>query len=328
MFVVVEVGLGWIGLRWLIPASAGWWWLWQGIVGWLLVGPWTRLALMLGSLVLSYRGRSPALYDRGFSWASYLRFCLREYLAFLLFFSVLQPLAWLLPRPAKSPTPKGGPSLGEPPTPGTAPQIPVILLHGFFCNRAFWLWLQGPLNKAGYPTYALDLEPLLGDLDAFARQMASWIDQVCEGTGARQVFVVAHSMGGLVTRAALLQPETRAKVAGVITLGTPHHGTQTAALSFGIGTNLRQMQIDSPWLRALEAAEAQIHAHPPLVCLYCPQDQIVAPQESAILSRATDAIALDGIGHMGLSIAPAVLQTILQVFARWEAKEMRKTEEM
>lgn len=44
--------------------------------------------------------------------------------------------------------------------------------------------------------------------------------------GEQQAVIVAHSMGGLVTRSALVHhANVGAKIGGLITLGTPHHGT-------------------------------------------------------------------------------------------------------
>ena len=49
--------------------------------------------------------------------------------------------------------------------------------------------------------------------------------------GSQEVVVVAHSMGGLVTRSAMLQhADIGANIGGVIMLGTPNHGTTVASI--------------------------------------------------------------------------------------------------
>ena len=53
--------------------------------------------------------------------------------------------------------------------------------------------------------------------------LAQQVDQVYAQTG-KKITIVAHSMGGVVTRACLARPECRNKVATVYTLGTPHAG--------------------------------------------------------------------------------------------------------
>jgi pimeloyl-ACP methyl ester carboxylesterase len=61
--------------------------------------------------------------------------------------------------------------------------------------------------------------------------LANRIDEILQATGAPQVNIVAHSQGGLVTRAALDRHQTVGKVNRVVTLGTPYLG---AANSLGI----------------------------------------------------------------------------------------------
>jgi triacylglycerol esterase/lipase EstA (alpha/beta hydrolase family) len=63
----------------------------------------------------------------------------------------------------------------------------------------------------------------------FADQVAAKIDAVLAATGAAQVTVVGHSMGGLVARAYLAK-HGGAKVRRVVTIGTPHHGSVFAYL--------------------------------------------------------------------------------------------------
>ncbi len=54
------------------------------------------------------------------------------------------------------------------------------------------------------------------------------IDQVLAATGARQVDILGHSQGGLVTEAALADPRSIGKVARVMTMGTPYLGAVKA----------------------------------------------------------------------------------------------------
>ncbi len=61
-------------------------------------------------------------------------------------------------------------------------------------------------------------------LYANADCLAAQIDTVYAQAGNRKLTIVAHSMGGVVTRACLAQPVCRSKVAAVYTLGTPHAG--------------------------------------------------------------------------------------------------------
>lgn len=78
----------------------------------------------------------------------------------------------------------------------------------------------------GYDVWMAHLTSSAGgtpSLYANADCLAQQVDQVYAQTG-RKITIVAHSMGGVVTRACLARPECRGKVAALYTLGTPHAG--------------------------------------------------------------------------------------------------------
>ena len=100
------------------------------------------------------------------------------------------------------------------------------------------------------------------------------IDTLLAETGAERLTLATHSMGGLVARA-YLRRYGDAKVAALMTLAAPHHGSMLARLA--IGRNARQMEPDSAWLRELAAAKIAI----PVVAVWSVTDEFVAPQDSA-----------------------------------------------
>lgn len=62
---------------------------------------------------------------------------------------------------------------------------------------------------------------------AQAMELRAIVDAVTSLTGAKKVFLVGHSMGGLASRAYIQYLGGGDKVAGVITIGTPHQGALT-----------------------------------------------------------------------------------------------------
>jgi len=187
--------------------------------------------------------------------------------------------------------------------PAKTGQTPLLLIHGYCCNRGFWWWLKPRLEAQGRSVATLTLEPLHGDIDGYAEQVARAVDRLCRATGASQVMLVGHSMGGLVARA-YLRRYGELRVARLITLGTPHRGSLLAHL--GIGRNARQMEPGSAWLREL----AQTPLLVPCVSIYSCHDNYVVPQLSARLDGAEN-IPLAGVGHLAMSISPAVLKALL-----------------
>ena len=182
------------------------------------------------------------------------------------------------------------------------------------CNRGYWTKLSRQLAQAGIVHKAIDLEPIDANIEDFVPQVEQAITELCARTGSDRVILVAHSMGGLVARA-WLRHYGAARVARIITIGTPHHGTALANLA--AGTNARQMsRIDgapSGWLAQLAASEAP-ETRALITSMYSHHDNIVAPQCSAHLPGARN-LAFGGIGHVALASDARVLRQLLAEIA-------------
>lgn len=181
------------------------------------------------------------------------------------------------------------------------PRVPVLLVHGYMCNRAVWLPLAPRLAARGHVVEAVSLDPPFADLDAHATPLAAAVDALVERTGSPRVALVGHSMGGLAVRA-YLRVHGTARVARVVTLGTPHRGTMLA--SFGLGESARQMRRASDWLAELEASEpAATRALMTVVLTHT--DNIVVPQADQSLPGART-VEFSGVGHLALVTDPRV----------------------
>lgn len=192
----------------------------------------------------------------------------------------------------------------------TGQGLPVLLVHGYVCNRGYWTKLSQLLARAGIAHDAVDLEPIGASIDDVVPQVEQALARLCSRTGSGRAIIVAHSMGGLVARA-WLRRHGAARVAKIITIGTPHHGTALASLA--AGTNARQMSrigdAPSAWLARLDAGETPA-ARALITSLYSHHDNIVAPQASACLPGARN-IAFGGIGHVALASDARVLHQLL-----------------
>jgi triacylglycerol esterase/lipase EstA (alpha/beta hydrolase family) len=124
-------------------------------------------------------------------------------------------------------------------------------------------------------------------------------------------------MGGLVVRAALRLVASD-DIAQIVTLGSPHHGSLLAHLLPGLPW--RQMQPDSEWLAALNAAQ-EGRMPVPLTCIYSLNDNLVTPARSAVLEGAKR-VELRGLGH--LSLLSARTATDCTVAALTSLRERRE----
>lgn len=283
------------------------WGLWT-----LGVPAWLALAAALGTVVLvrlainlnnfrMARGAASAVPEAyRLDWRGRLRLFAEEFRASMLLSSVHVPCGRAAMRIH----------------PGSA-YPPVLLVHGYGCNSGYWKRLLPLLDARGISHAGVDLEPIAAGIDDYVAQVEERVRALLAASGAPRVAIVAHSMGGLVARA-WMRDHGNARVARVITLGTPHHGTALADL--GPGLNAVQMRRaagaeggeggGSPWLRALAAGESAA-TRALVTSIYTHHDNIVAPQASSLLPGARN-IAFGGVGHVALGSNPRVLAEVMR----------------
>ena len=226
----------------------------------------------------------------------------REVFAYLACFKVLQPFVLLTMGPRKRAL---GPAAGP----------PVLLVHGYLCNRGMWWHIARRLARRGYRVHTIDLEPPLGDIDDYGRQLDRRIEEVRDAEGSRAPILVGHSMGGLVIRACM-RARGPIGVRGVVTLGTPHGGTALAP--WGLGVNAHSMRLAGPWLLAL--ARGEVAGFPiPVVSIYSSHDNFVSPPESSRLGGATN-VRVIGVGHLAMAFSRRVDEALMEALAAIEAK--------
>ncbi len=109
---------------------------------------------------------------------------------------------------------------------------PVLLVPGFMGWRdietvgPYFQGLREALEDAGADVYAMAPPPIASS-EARGAAVGRAIDDVLLRTHADKVAIIAHSQGGLDVRVALASGWAD-KVAVVVTLATPHHGTDLA----------------------------------------------------------------------------------------------------
>lgn len=181
--------------------------------------------------------------------------------------------------------------------PGARGRRGVVLVHGFLCNRGFWNPWLARLRRLDHPFAAVDLEPVFGHLDGYVDIVEAAVRRVEDATGLPPV-VIAHSMGGLVTRAWLRHAAgNAARVAQVVTIATPHRGTWLAKMSTSV--NATEMRMGGAWMTALAACEpADLGRR--FTCWWSECDQIVFPPPTGVLP-GSDARHLPGVAHIALA---------------------------
>ncbi len=272
------------------------------LLGWFLTAPsdakpWLLVLWGLGFPLMSalavtfmtaLKSRAPGA--QGMWWRSLPG----EYWAGIRLYMLQQP--WAVASPTFQPAPVA-----------TQPRIPVLLVHGYICNHRVWDAMGETLQQAGHPVLALNLEPLFTSIDDYAPRVEQAVTDLCRLTGSEKVALVGHSMGGLVIRA-WLRAQGDARVARVITLGTPHAGTQI--LPHPSTPNGQQMAWHSDWLQTLAASESAATLSLIRIGL-TQQDNIVFPQLEQVL-EGVPVTVFKGLGHLALCLDSAVAAWVLQ----------------
>lgn len=178
---------------------------------------------------------------------------------------------------------------------------PVLFVHGYFGAAPDFRALRRAVEARGRPSYAIGLGSLHAPIESSARVLTEHVMRLVERYRERDgLDIVAHSMGGLVVRRALMDhPELAARVKTLVTLGTPHAGT-AATRGAVVGANVKQMRRRSPFLAELSPVE-QLCPGARVVTVDAELDAIVYPRETCHLPCA-EQVSLPGVGHAGLLV--------------------------
>lgn len=162
---------------------------------------------------------------------------------------------------------------------------PVLFVHGYNSSGSFWNTMAGNLQADGWPAAYLDQwsYDTRQSNATTAKQLATEVDRLLAATGASEVDIVTHSMGGLSSRYYTKNLGGDAKTDAWVSLGGPNHGTDFANGCFD--ASCVEMRIGSDYLNALNSGDET-----PGVSRYAtwwsPCDAIINPDSSVALSGA------------------------------------------
>ncbi|MEO6952953.1 MAG: alpha/beta fold hydrolase [Polyangia bacterium] len=152
--------------------------------------------------------------------------------------------------------------VGPPRTFDAAPALlsrrsaPILLVHGILLVgssvklglTSFDRKIIDALERDGFDVF-LPALPAIAPPAERAEYLLRAIDEVRRRTGAARVHVVAHSQAGVDIRLLLDDPRATGKVASVVTLSTPHHGTPLADVMLELHGSLGESFLDRVALR-------------------------------------------------------------------------------
>jgi len=199
--------------------------------------------------------------------------------------------------------PRRGAACGKP-SAGNVP--PVILVHGLYHNPAAWFVLRRRLLRAGFTDVRFYGYASFGrEFTDIAADLAKMMLEAAQNEPGGRVALVGHSLGGLVIRAACAAVHAASgadcRVAGVVTLGSPHRGSSLAGM-LGIGRLARGL---APGGHVISQVRGLPPCPGPALSLYTPTDGMVLPLSGAFLDERERAggwieRALPALSHVGL----------------------------
>ncbi|WP_050769383.1 esterase/lipase family protein [Blastopirellula marina] len=99
----------------------------------------------------------------------------------------------------------------------------MALIHGFFSSSLWMKRLERQIRAEGFATQSYGYVTLIGDIEAYAQRFAQALRRMDEEEDVDRLHIVAHSMGGLVTRRAL-QIYRPSCLGRVVFMASPHRG--------------------------------------------------------------------------------------------------------
>lgn len=183
---------------------------------------------------------------------------------------------------------------------------PIIVVHGYAMGQANFRPLARRLAAAGLgPILGFEYWSL-GKTGSAARKLGDLIEDVRARTGAAQVDVIGHSMGGVVGRYFVTLLGGDGVVANLITLGSPHRGTDVSAVGFG--RPAKELLLGSTLIQRLDAAPQPTRTR--LTVVWSRSDALVPGSRQARVTGA-DELLYDDLGHLGLLTDPRVAAALI-----------------
>lgn len=184
---------------------------------------------------------------------------------------------------------------------------PVVLIHGIFSTRTSWYFFYKALVKKGFSPSAFGYVTLWGSMEATVARLEKHVQKIREKTGSSHVTILAHSLGGVVARYWLAKyPHNYDAVSGIITLCTPHGGSNISTL------------LPNPFARAvspnsavLQSIATQSYESFPCIAYATNADTLVVPAKGLVPPENWKLLITPPIDHLEILAHKKVISTVV-----------------
>lgn len=198
---------------------------------------------------------------------------------------------------------------------------PILLVHGVAHNASAFIPLKRRMEKENWHNiFSINYPTRHGSLTKMVDALERRVEEILAITKAAQIDIVAHSLGGIISRYFMSVGAGRGRVKHLVTLGTPHKGTPLSVflsggfLGAGLGTDLRA---GSYTVRLLN--ETALPRDSRLTSIYSRYDFVAWPGDNGRVDglphSAFRNVELQSVGHLGLLYSEEAFCTVMQALA-------------
>jgi pimeloyl-ACP methyl ester carboxylesterase len=198
-----------------------------------------------------------------------------------------------------------------------AAETPILLVHGIVDNHAIFTVMERALRRRGFQTLSLyDYGLLTHNIPRAAVRLGEAIEKLSTATGYERIHVIGHSLGGLIARYYVQRLGGDNYVHTLVTLGTPHQGTQLAWAA-PLMPLVRQLSPTSELIK--ELAEPAPGCRTRFLAFHSDIDHLIVPSRNARLDHPdlnVRNIAVHGVGHLSMPNNGSIAFTIAEALRR------------
>jgi triacylglycerol lipase len=182
-----------------------------------------------------------------------------------------------------------------------AAETPILLVHGLIENRVIFSVMERALRRRGFQTLsAYDYGLHTHDIPRAAVRLGEAIQRLSTATEYERIHVIGHSLGGLIARYYVQRLGGDSHVHTLVTLGTPHQGTQLAWAAPMLPL-IRQLTPSSPVIKELAQPAAGCSTR--FIAFHSDIDHLIVPSRNARLDHPNlnvRNIAVHSVGHLSM----------------------------
>jgi len=182
-----------------------------------------------------------------------------------------------------------------------AAETPILLVHGIIDNHAIFTVMERALRRRGFQRLATyDYGLLTYNIPQAAARLGEAVEELSVATGYERIHVIGHSLGGLIARYYVQCLGGDRHVHTLVTLGTPHQGTQLA-LAAPLLPLVRQLTPNSSVIH--ELTEPAPDCRTRFIAFFSDIDHLVIPSRNARLDHPdlkVQNIEVRGVGHLSM----------------------------